>query len=132
MSSNSIFLERSLMERHSEAVAAFSALGHEHRLAVYRLLVEAGPQGLSAGVIAGRMSIPPSSLTFHTQALVRAGLVTQRRESRLLIYSADFSAMNALVAYLTENCCGGGAESCASVCSPETAVPNPVAKRSCA
>ena len=98
---------------------AFSALGHEHRLAVYRLLVEAGPEGLSAGAIAGRLGIPPSSLTFHTQALLRAGLVAQRRESRLLIYSADFPAMNGLVAYLTENCCAGSA-SCApaSACNP--------------
>jgi ArsR family transcriptional regulator, arsenate/arsenite/antimonite-responsive transcriptional repressor len=101
------------MARHSEAVCAFSALGHEHRLAVYRLLVEAGPNGLSAGAIAGRLGIPPSSLTFHTQALVRAGLVRQRRESRLLFYSADFAAMNALVAYLTENCCGGQPQTCA-------------------
>lgn len=105
--------------KHAEAVAAFSALGHEHRLAVYRLLVEAGPEGLSAGAIAGRLGIPPSSLTFHTQALLRAGLVAQRRESRLLIYSADFPAMNGLIAYLTENCCGGQAQSCAPLCKPE-------------
>jgi len=104
--------------QHPEAVAAFSALGHEHRLAVYRLLVEAGPQGLSAGVIAGKLGIPASSLTFHTQALVRAGLVAQRRESRLLIYSADFAAMNTLVAYLTENCCGEG-QTCSPVCKPD-------------
>ena len=107
--------------QHPEAVAAFSALGHEHRLAIYRLLVEVGPQGLSAGVIAGALGIPASSLTFHTQALVRAGLVAQRRESRLLIYSADFSAMNTLVAYLTENCCGGQAGTCSPVCKPDDA-----------
>ena len=104
--------------QHPEAVSAFSALGHEHRLAVYRLLVEVGPQGLSAGVIAGKLGIPASSLTFHTQALVRAGLVAQRRESRLLIYSADFGAMNTLVAYFTENCCGEG-QTCAPVCKPD-------------
>jgi DNA-binding transcriptional ArsR family regulator len=98
---------------HTHAVGAFSALGHDHRLAVYRLLVEAGPDGLSAGAIAGALGLPPSSLTFHTQALLRAGLISQRRESRLLIYAADFSAMSALVAYLTENCCAG-AQGCAA------------------
>ena len=112
--------------KHSDAVLALSALGHEHRLAVYRLLVEAGPTGLSAGAIAGQLGIPPSSLTFHTQALVRAGLVIQRRESRLLIYTADFGAMNALVGYLTENCCGG--QVCEPVCKPEAAV-DTVSKR---
>jgi ArsR family transcriptional regulator len=99
---------------HAHAVGAFSALGHEHRLAVYRLLVEAGPEGLSAGAIAGALGLPPSSLTFHTQALLRAGLISQRRESRLLIYAADFAAMSALVAYLTENCCAG-AQGCAAL-----------------
>lgn len=114
--------------KHVEAVTAFSALGHEHRLAIYRLLVEAGPEGLSAGVIASTLGIPPSSLTFHTQALAKAGLVAQRRESRLLIYTADFGAMNALVGYLTENCCRGQTQSCAAVCSPEEAI-TPVAKK---
>jgi ArsR family transcriptional regulator, arsenate/arsenite/antimonite-responsive transcriptional repressor len=114
--------------KHPEAVAAFSALGHEHRLAVYRLLVKAGPEGLSAGVIAGKLDIPPSSLTFHTQALVRAGIVTQQRESRLLIYAADFAAMNSLVAYLTENCCGK-AQSCKPLCNFEAAASAPVSKR---
>jgi ArsR family transcriptional regulator len=108
--------------RHPEAVAAFAALGHEHRLAIYRLLVEAGPEGLSAGVIAGRLGIPPSSLTFHTQALLRAGVLHQRRDSRLLIYTADFEAMNTLVAYLTENCCGQSAV-CAPVCKPDAVAP---------
>jgi ArsR family transcriptional regulator, arsenate/arsenite/antimonite-responsive transcriptional repressor len=114
--------------QHDGAVGAFSALGHEHRLAVYRLLVEAGPAGLSAGAIAGRLGIPPSSLTFHTQALLKAGLVTQRRESRLLIYTADFAAMNGLIAYLTENCCGGE-RSCAPACKPDEAVVAPAEPR---
>ena len=115
--------------KHPHAVLAFSALGHEHRLASYRLLVEAGPEGLSAGTIAERLAIPPSSLTFHTQALVRAGLVGQRRESRQLIYTADFGAMNALVGYLTENCCGG--QACTSACkAEEAAVPAQSKKRS--
>src|ERR1700739_2838233 len=104
-----------------QAVQALSALAHETRLALYRMLVERGPEGLSAGVIAESLGVPPSSLTFHVQHLHRAGLVTQRRLSRQLIYAADFAAMNGLVAFLTENCCGG-ARSCAPVCNPATAL----------
>jgi len=99
-----------------EAVTALGALAHDHRLAAYRLLVEEGPNGLAAGVIAERLGLPPSSLTFHLQQLLHAGLVTQRRLSRQLFYAADFAIMNGLVAYLTENCCGGTA--CAPVCNP--------------
>ena len=99
------------------AVQALSALAHETRLALYRMLVERGPEGLSAGVIAESLGIPPSSLTFHVQHLHRAGLVTQRRLSRQLIYAADFAAMNGLVGFLTENCCGRGV--CTPVCQPE-------------
>jgi ArsR family transcriptional regulator, arsenate/arsenite/antimonite-responsive transcriptional repressor len=105
-----------------QAVDALAALAHENRLSVYRMLVEAGPPGLNAGAIAARLRIPPSSLTFHIQHLHRAGLVTQERNSRQLIYAADFTAMNALVGYLTENCCGGAA-SCASACEPQAAKP---------
>jgi ArsR family transcriptional regulator, arsenate/arsenite/antimonite-responsive transcriptional repressor len=90
-----------------EAVHALGALAHEHRLAIYRLLVETGPDGLAAGVIAERLGIAPSSLTFHLQHLQRAGLIDQKRASRQLIYAADFARMNALVGFLTENCCGG-------------------------
>jgi ArsR family transcriptional regulator len=103
-----------------QSIAALAALAHEHRLAAYRLLVEAGPNGLSAGVVAERLGIPPSSLTFHLQQLFRTELITQRRLSRQLIYAANFGTMNALIAYLTENCCGQ-AESgrCATpVCKP--------------
>src|ERR1700689_2277271 len=96
------------------AVQALAALAHETRLAIYRMLVERGPDGLSAGIIAERLGIPPSSLTFHVQHLHRAGLCTQRRLSRQLIYAAEFTAMNGLVAYLTENCCGRGAAGCSS------------------
>lgn len=103
-----------------QAVTALSALGHETRLALFRLLVERGPDGLPAGVIALRLGIPPSSLTFHLQHLHRAGLVTQRRLHRQLIYAVDFAAMNGLVLYLTDNCCGRGSATqlCDSVCSP--------------
>ena len=83
-----------------------------HCASVYRLLVERGPEGLPAGVIAERLGLAPSSLTFHTQALQRAGLVKQRRVSRQVFYAADFEAMKALVGYLTENCCGQGAAAC--------------------
>jgi ArsR family transcriptional regulator len=100
-----------------QVIDALGALAHEHRLAVYRMLVAAGPAGLSAGVIAQRLGVPPSSLTFHTQALLRAGLATQRRVSRQLIYAADFTAMNNLVGYLTENCCGRDL-ACAPICNP--------------
>ena len=95
-----------------QAVEALAALAHEYRLSVYRMLVEAGPQGLTAGTIATKLKIPPSSLTFHIQSLHRAGLVTQERRSRELIYAAEFGAMNNLVGYLTENCCAGSGTTC--------------------
>ena len=110
------------------AVAALGALANEHRLAVFRLLVEAGPDGLSAGEIAGQVGLVPSSLTFHTQALQRAGLISQRRVSRQLIYAADFKSMNSLVAYLTENCCGSEPD-CGPTCVPRTAKPKTSRRR---
>ena len=100
-----------------DAVAALGALAHETRLALFRLLVSCGPEGLAAGAIAETLGIPPSSLSFHLQELVHAGLITQRRVSRSLIYSAEYGAMNELILYLTENCCGRGT-SCAPVCNP--------------
>ena len=104
----------------TQAVGALGALAHETRLAIHRMLIEQGPDGLSAGLIAERLGIPPSSLTFHLQQLLHASLVTQRRASRQLIYAADFAAMNGLVAYLTENCCGQGraAPACDPCCAP--------------
>jgi len=99
------------------ALEAFGALSNEHRLGIFRLLVEAGPDGLPAGDIADKLGIPASSLSFHLAHLTRAGLTEQRRESRSLIYSADFATMNGLIAFMTENCCGGA--SCASVSSPK-------------
>lgn len=92
-----------------DAVSALAALAHDKRLAAYRLLVEAGPAGLPAGVIARRLDIPPPSLTFHLQNLQRAGLVTQQRASRRMIYAADYAAVRGLVGFLTENCCAGSA-----------------------
>jgi ArsR family transcriptional regulator, arsenate/arsenite/antimonite-responsive transcriptional repressor len=107
-----------------DAVTALAALAHEHRLAIYRMLVEAGQEGLNAGTIAARLAMPPSSLTFHLQHLHRAGLLTQQRNSRQLIYATDFSVMNDLVGYLTENCCRGNSAGCETVCAPA-----PVTKR---
>ena len=106
--------------RAEKTITALAALAHEHRLAAFRLLVEAGPNGLSAGAVAERLGIPPSSLTFHLQQLFRAELITQRRLSRQLIYATNFGTMNALLAYLTENCCGqGDGAGCATVaCKP--------------
>lgn len=89
------------------AVAALSALAQEHRLAVFRLLVQDGEDGMAAGAIAGALGIPNSSLSFHLTQLSRAGLIRQERRHRSLIYSADYAAMNALVGYLMENCCAG-------------------------
>src|ERR1700751_5671566 len=99
------------------AIAALGALAQETRLALFRLLVTWGPAGLPAGVIADPLGIQPSSLSFHLAQLVRAGLITQRRASRQLIYSAEYGTMNALLAYLTENCCGRDAV-CAPACDP--------------
>jgi DNA-binding transcriptional ArsR family regulator len=91
------------------AIAALGALAQETRLDVFRLLVREGVAGLPAGVIADRLGVLPASLTFHLQQLVHAGLITQRRLGRQQIYSAEYGAMNGLLAYLTENCCGQGA-----------------------
>jgi DNA-binding transcriptional ArsR family regulator len=93
-------------------IAALAALAHEYRLAIYRLLVEQGPGGLPAGAIGERMGLQPSSLTFHLQALQRAGLISQQRASRQIIYSADYGAMNGLVGYLTDNCCAAEGVAC--------------------
>jgi DNA-binding transcriptional ArsR family regulator len=99
-------------------IESLGALAHEHRLAIYRLLVQRGPEGLPAGAIGERVGLVPSSLTFHLQNLQRAGLITQRRESRQLFYSADFAVMNGLIGYLTENCCGNSGAACLPGCAP--------------
>src|SRR5580704_17181475 len=94
------------------AVAALAALAQDNRLDVFRLLVQAGPDGLSAGQVATALRLAPNTLTFHFDRLRHAGLVTVRRAGRSMIYAARFASMRALLAYLTENCCQG-AESCA-------------------
>ncbi len=95
------------------AVSALSALAHEGRLAIFRMLVQAGPSGLTVGHIAKKAGMPGATLSFHLSALKQAGLVRAERRSRELIQTADFSCMNDLVGYLTENCCGGNAAACA-------------------
>ncbi|WP_373489379.1 ArsR/SmtB family transcription factor [Blastomonas sp.] len=94
--------------RSPAVLGALAALAQEHRLAAFRLLVEAGPDGVSAGDLADRLAVPRSSLSFHLSQLMAAGLIIQRRESRSLIYSADYAAMGDLIAFLTENCCRSG------------------------
>ncbi len=89
------------------AISALGALAQEHRLALFRLLVQAGADGMAAGAIAEALGIPNSSLSFHLAQLSRAGLVRQERRHRSIIYRADYEAMSALVGYLMENCCGG-------------------------
>jgi DNA-binding transcriptional ArsR family regulator len=111
-----------------QAVEALGALAHDHRLAIYRMLVERGPEGLSAGAIAGSLGVPPSSLTFHVQHLQRAGLIGQRRVGRQLIYAADYDCMNGLMGFLTENCCGREP----SGCLPSGVIPTRIKKDSSA
>lgn len=91
------------------AVRALAAVAQESRLEVFRLLVQAGPHGLPAGEIGDRLGIPASTLSFHVKALQQAGLVESRQEGRFVYYSARFAAMNDLIAFLGENCCGGRA-----------------------
>jgi ArsR family transcriptional regulator, arsenate/arsenite/antimonite-responsive transcriptional repressor len=112
----------------SEAVTALAALAQENRLDVFRLLVEAGPDGMAAGQVAEKLDLAPNTLTFHFDRLRVAGLVTVRRDGRSMIYAARFDAMNGLVSFLTENCCqgaqgaqGSARETCAPVaqCKPK-------------
>jgi ArsR family transcriptional regulator, arsenate/arsenite/antimonite-responsive transcriptional repressor len=102
------------------AIAALAALAQESRLDIFRLLVEAGPAGLPAGRIGERLDLPPATLSFHLNQLRHAGLVSFRRESRSLIYAAEYGTMNDLLGYLTENCCRGDAAACAvsATCEP--------------
>lgn len=92
-----------------DALACLSALGHETRLAAFRALVAAGPDGLPVGELRERLGVPPATMTAHLNVLRAAGLVADRRDGRLIHVSADFERMNALLGYLTENCCQGAA-----------------------
>jgi DNA-binding transcriptional ArsR family regulator len=110
----------------SNAVAALAALAQDNRLDVFRLLVQAGPEGMAAGAVAEALDLAPNTLTFHFDRLRMAGLVTVRREGRSMIYAAQYEVMNALLAYLTENCCQG--RSCAPT-RRKAAVPVPARRR---
>jgi DNA-binding transcriptional ArsR family regulator len=101
----------------NQTIVALAALAHESRLAVFRALVQAGPHGLPAGQIATLLDVPPSSLSFHLKELAHAQLVTSRQEGRFIFYCANFTTMNGLLTYLTENCCGGNPCSPTASCS---------------
>jgi ArsR family transcriptional regulator, arsenate/arsenite/antimonite-responsive transcriptional repressor len=98
----------------TQALQSLSALAQESRLSIFRLLVQAGPAGMAAGAIGEALNLPPATLSFHLAGLTRAGLAQSRQDGRFIIYNADFAAMNALVGFLTENCCGGAS------CGPST------------
>ena len=102
----------------SQALAAFAALSQETRLAIVRLLVHAGPEGVPAGVLAEKVAVSPSNVSFHLKELERAGLIEARREARSIIYSADFDVLREIIAFLMKDCCGGHPE----ICSPTLAV----------
>jgi ArsR family transcriptional regulator, arsenate/arsenite/antimonite-responsive transcriptional repressor len=121
-------------EPATQTVERLSALAHASRLAIYRLLVQAGPEGLAAGMLAARLGLPAPTLSFHLKELVQAGLAKSRPQSRFVIYWADFAAINGLIGYLTENCCGGNgrvvaATDCASACAPDACIPPPTRTR---
>jgi ArsR family transcriptional regulator, arsenate/arsenite/antimonite-responsive transcriptional repressor len=104
--------------KKTEVVAALAALAQDNRLDVFRLLVEAGPEGMPAGAVATAPDLAPNTLTFHFDRLRTAGLVTVRRDGRSMIYAAQFETMNSLLGYLTDNCCGGVSCTPAVECKP--------------
>ena len=105
------------------ATDSLAALGHETRLAIFRLLVQAGPQGVNAGLICETLGLAPATLSFHLAHLSRVGLIRGRQEGRFIFYAADYAAMDALLAFLTQNCCQGGQ------CLPSTGVALASAKK---
>jgi ArsR family transcriptional regulator len=107
--------------KKQDALTALAALAQDNRLDVFRLLVQAGPDGMAAGAVAAALDLAPNTLTFHFDRLRLAGLVTVHREGRSMIYSARFETMNELLEFLTENCCGGAPENCkpAASCKPK-------------
>lgn len=109
-----------------DALAALAALAQDTRLAVFRHLVEAGPDGVTVGRIGEALGVAPATLSFHLKELGHAGLVRSRQESRYVWYSADYAAMNGLIAYLTENCCQGRPQDCGAGCAPKK---TPIAAR---
>jgi len=112
-----------------EAIAALGALASESRLAVFRLLVKRGPDGFTPSELVKRLAVPAPTLSFHLKELVHAGLVTSRREGRNLYYGPDIARMNALVSFLTENCCSLADEACGADCKPAATAPSRQRKR---
>lgn len=115
----------------SEALAALSALAQETRLNIYRFLVQAGPRGLPAGQIGERLGLPSATLAFHLKELKNAKLASCTRDGRSLIYAAEYPVMNALLLFLTENCCGRGAGDCPPICVPNEAATSTPDERKC-
>lgn len=108
----------------SQALAALAALAQKRRLSAFRLLVEAGPEGLPAGEIAARLGLAPATLSFHLSQLERAELVNARRRGRRIIYAANFAQTRALMSFLSENCCGGDMAACAGPPAPPATEPD--------
>jgi len=107
---------------NKDVLTALSALAHETRLAIFRLLVETGPEGLPVGKIGERLGTAPATLSFHLKELAHADLVTMQHEGRFIYCSANYATMNGLLGYLTENCCGTGT-ACVPVCEPVACLP---------
>ena len=115
----------------AKAVTALAALAQETRLAIFRLLVEHAPDGLTPGAIALALELAPATLSFHLKELANAGLIEDRRDGRFIWYRPDVAAMNGLVGYLTDNCCrASGSDACVATCAPPACRPTPARKRS--
>jgi ArsR family transcriptional regulator, arsenate/arsenite/antimonite-responsive transcriptional repressor len=106
-----------------QVITALAALAQESRLAAFRLLVQTGPGGLAASKIGEQLDVAPSSLSFHLKELTHAGLITSRQEGRFIIYSANFDTMNSVLAFLTDNCCGGTPCNVPAACNPAASMP---------
>jgi DNA-binding transcriptional ArsR family regulator len=117
-----LYFENTRIMEVQNAIRALSALAHESRLAIYRLLVQAGETGLSVGDIGEKLQLAPATLSFHLAGLRHAGLISTRRDGRTLYQAADYAAMNSLIGYLSENCCHG--EACGVNCAPAVAKPS--------
>ncbi len=100
------------MMKSAQVVKALAALAQPTRLAIYRLLVVCGPEGMAAGQVAGKLKVAPATLSFHFRTLSHAGLLDSRQDGRFIYYAANFVVMNGMVAYRTENCCGGKPDAC--------------------
>ncbi len=109
--------------KKNDAVTALAALAQDNRLEIFRLLVQAGPEGMPAGAVASALDLAPNTLTFHFDRLRAAGLVTVRRDGRSMIYAAQFEQMNSLLGFLTDNCCGGVECLPAMACKPAAVTP---------